>query len=80
MTQSTDNQPISYAIPGLAKSKNIHAKSKKPGKLGWAKDMTPQGLTIAGDFVIVSAYSKSKSYYSVLWLIRWQVCKNHCLA
>ena len=62
-------KPRSYAIPGLIRAKNIHASGKQKGKIGYATDMTPQGLTVTKDYLIISAYSKSKAFHSVLWII-----------
>ncbi|AND79238.1 hypothetical protein [Streptococcus pantholopis] len=63
------DKPRSYAVPGLIRSKNIYAAGKKKGKIGYALDMTPQGLTVTKDYLIISAYSKSKTFHSVLWII-----------
>lgn len=59
-----------YVIPGLEQTKAIIHSGKKKGKVGIAKDMDPQGMAVIGDqYLIISAYSKSKTYNSVLWLL-----------
>ena len=65
----SDREPKTYAIPGLVRAKNVRAKGKDKGKVDYATDMTPQGLAITDDYVIVSAYSESKDFRSVLWLL-----------
>ena len=65
----SDVEPATYAIPGLVRAKNIRARGDDKGTVDYADDMTPQGLAITDDYVIVSAYSKSKDFYSVLWVL-----------
>lgn len=59
--------PDTYKLLGTIESDTMFAKGKKIPTI--AEDMTPQGLTIAGDYLVISAYSKSHTYNSVLWLL-----------
>ena len=59
-----------YIIPGLEQTQAIVHSGKNAGKVGIAKDMDPQGMAvIENKYLIISAYSKSKKYNSVLWLL-----------
>lgn len=58
-----------YTIPGLLETETLGTKGEQKGNVQIATDMTPQGLSIFGDYMVISAYSKSKGYLSVLWLI-----------
>lgn len=58
-----------YVIPGLVQSDSLHITGSKKGQPSIAKDMDPQGMAIMEDYVVVSAYSKSKKHHSVLWLL-----------
>ncbi|MBM7636270.1 YncE family protein [Streptococcus saliviloxodontae] len=59
-----------YVIPGLEKTQAIIHSGKKAGQGGIATDMDPQGMAIIEDkYILISAYSKSKKYNSVLWLL-----------
>lgn len=58
--------PAYYTIPGLAQSDTISLDTKQAT---FSDDLDPQGLTIAEDYLIISAYSESKAFRSVLWLI-----------
>lgn len=60
-------KPSFYVIPGLIQSAAINHQTKKPGI---AYDMDPQGLAIIHHkYLIISAYSKSKKFNSVLWVL-----------
>lgn len=68
-----DQKPTFYVIPGLIKSAAVNHKSHKPGI---ARDMDPQGLAIIHHkYLIISAYSKSKKYDSVLWVLNFKTGK-----
>ena len=59
-----------YIIPGLEQTQAIVHSGKNAGKVGIAKDMDPQGMAvIENKYLLISAYSKSKKYNSVLWLL-----------
>lgn len=63
-------KPTFYVIPGLIQSAAIKYTPPNAGKPGIAYDMDPQGLAIIHHkYVIISAYSKSKTYDSVLWVL-----------
>lgn len=59
-----------YVIPGLEQTQAIVHSGSKKGQVAIAKDMDPQGMAVIGDqYIVISAYSKSQKYNSVLWLI-----------
>lgn len=59
-----------YIIPGLEQTQAIVHSGQSKGQLAISKDMDPQGMAvIENKYILVSAYSKSKKYNSVLWLI-----------
>ena len=72
-----------YVIPGLEQTQAIVHSGKDKGQLGISKDMDPQGIAIVEDkYIIISAYSKSKQYNSVLWMLdkkTGQYIKTICL-
>lgn len=58
-----------YVIPGLKQSQSLK-QTKNGNRAVLANDMVPQGLAILNeDYLVISAYSKSKKFNSVLWLI-----------
>lgn len=59
-------QPVVYPLPGATESKSIRTDN---GEVDNADDLTPQGVTVTGKYVIASAYSESKAWHSVLWVI-----------
>jgi len=61
-----DSEPNTYAVPGLIQTKTLRAGTKTVGK---ATDMDPQGLAITPKYLIISAYSRSKKYNSVLYFM-----------
>ena len=66
-------KPTFYVIPGLLQSAAIKHKAPDKGKPGIARDMDPQGLAIIHHkYLIISAYSKSKKYDSVLWVLNFK--------
>lgn len=64
-----ENGRVTYTIPGLIQTETIEAKGEDKGEVDTAEDMTPQGLSFVEDYVVISAYSKSHKYNSVLWLL-----------
>lgn len=60
---------VTYTIPGLIQTATLVAKGQKKGEVEQAEDMTPQGLSFVENYVVISAYSKSYQYNSVLWLL-----------
>ena len=59
-----------YIIPGLEQTQAIVHSGKNAGKVGISKDMDPQGMAVIEDkYLLISAYSKSKKYNSVIWLV-----------
>lgn len=68
-----NQKPIFYVIPGLIESAAIKHKQPHKGKPGVAYDMDPQGLAIIHrKYLIISAYSRSKKYNSVLWVLNFK--------
>lgn len=58
-----------YVIPCLKQSQSLK-QTKNGNRAVLANDMVPQGLAILNeDYLVISAYSKSKKFNSVLWLI-----------
>lgn len=55
-----------YIIPGLLKTKTLNLET---GKLEQATFMTPQGLTVAGDYVLISAYDGERNHASVIYVL-----------
>ncbi|WP_256978661.1 YncE family protein [Lactobacillus taiwanensis] len=63
-------KPTFYVIPGLIQSAAIKYTPPNQGQPGIAYDMDPQGLAIIHHkYLIISAYSKSKTFDSVLWIL-----------
>ena len=63
-------KPTFYVIPGLIQSAAIKYTPPGQGQPGIAYDMDPQGLAIIDHkYLIISAYSKSKTFDSVLWVL-----------
>lgn len=58
-----------YVVPGLVQKESVQAKGEDKGVADQTEDMTPQGLSFAENFVIISAYSASYSHNSVLWFL-----------
>jgi hypothetical protein len=58
-----------FTIPGLVQTKTIIAEGKEEGTSDQTEDMTPQGLALVENYLIISAYSKSQSHHSVLWFV-----------
>lgn len=58
-----------YVVPGLVQTESVQAKGEDKGDADQTEDMTPQGLSFAENFVIISAYSASHSHNSVLWVL-----------
>ena len=61
--------PSSYMLYGLSGTRSIYARGEKKGEIGLCMDMTPQGLVATEEYILVSAYSKSHDFHSVLWVI-----------
>lgn len=55
-----------YKLPNLNNTKTMDSFSKK---MVHGKNMIPQGLAIADNYLIISAYNKEKQYHSVLYLL-----------
>ena len=55
-----------YLIPDLENTETIHTKS---GEVEIGQGMVPQGLALAEDWLIISAYSEEKKYHSVLYVL-----------
>lgn len=62
-----DEKPYTqYKIPNLDKIASINVET---GKVGFTANMVPQGLVIAENYLILSAYNKGKEFQSVLFLL-----------
>lgn len=64
-----DDGRVTYTVPGTIQTTTLVAIGEKKGELDTAEDMTPQGLAMTEDYVLISAYSKSKTYNSVIWVL-----------
>ena len=53
-------------VPGLKSTVSI---SVKDGKLLSSSDFVPQGIAVAGDYVLITAYDHTKASYSVMYVI-----------
>ncbi|MGT2755851.1 hypothetical protein [Streptococcus ovuberis] len=67
-----EDDKASFVIPGLLETETLVSNGDEKGKVKTARDMTPQGLSFVGDYIIISAYSKGKELNSVLWVIEKQ--------
>ncbi|MGX4685605.1 YncE family protein [Vagococcus sp. JNUCC 83] len=56
-----------YPIPGLQET--IVPTLDNPGKKSISKSMDPQGVTIAGDYLLISSYSHDKKHHSVIYVL-----------
>lgn len=65
----SEDDKTTYVIPGLTQTATLLADGKAAGETDEAPDMTPQGMALVGDYLVISAYSKSYRYHSVLWLL-----------
>lgn len=68
-TQLDDDKDISkytYPVPGLIQTKTI---GMKHNKTGLSHEMDPQGVTIAEDYLLISAYSHGHEYHSVIYVL-----------
>lgn len=57
----------SYTIPGLVET--IVPRLDTPGKKSISKSMDPQGVTIAGDYLLISSYSHDETHHSVVYVL-----------
>ncbi|MBO0432642.1 hypothetical protein [Enterococcus sp. DIV0660C] len=65
---SNDKQDSgTYVIPGLLKTETL--KANRTGKQEISDEMDPQGITVAEDYVLISAYSHKKDYNSVIYVL-----------
>lgn len=66
-TALLDKKPYTlYELPNLDKVSSINVKT---GKVETTPTMVPQGLVIVENYLIISAYSKDKTFQSVLFLL-----------
>lgn len=47
-----------FTIPGLVQTEDHHCRRKRRGTSDQTEDMTPQGLALVENYLIISAYSK----------------------
>ena len=62
-----DNYYGTYVVPGLKSTRTL--KVKGDGEAEVCTSMTPQGLAITEDYILVSAYCKTKAHDSVIYVI-----------
>lgn len=58
-----------YPVPGLAQSPTVVTATQEETTV---TDMDPQGIVRADEYIILSAYSESRTHNSVLWLLNAQ--------
>lgn len=56
-----------YIVPGLRTTRSYDFEQQK---LTQATGMTPQGLTVAGDYLLISAYDSDYVHASVIYVLR----------
>ncbi len=54
-----------YVIPGLIETQTLD----KTGKVAECDEMTPQGVTIADDYILISAYCHKHEHNTVLYVL-----------
>ena len=54
----------SYVVPGLKTTKTLH-----DGELSTCTSMTPQGVCVADDYILISSYCASKTHNSVVYVV-----------
>lgn len=64
-----DDTTNSFVIPGLMSTTSIAVRGKNKGEVGICENMTPQGIAVTENYMIVSAYSSNQSFDSVLYLM-----------
>jgi hypothetical protein len=62
-----DNDYGTYVVPGLKSTRTL--KVKGDGEAEVCTSMTPQGLAITEDYILVSAYCTTKAHDSVIYVI-----------
>ncbi|MGN0392062.1 MAG: YncE family protein [Bariatricus sp.] len=62
-----DEEFGTYVVPGLKATRTI--QYKKEGTPHVCTSMTPQGLAITEDYVLISAYCRTKEHNSVIYVI-----------
>lgn len=58
-----------YIVPGLKATRTLQAEAKEAGRPVMCTSMTPQGLAITENYVLISAYCKTKEHNSVIYVI-----------
>lgn len=61
-----DKASQSFPVPGLVKTQSLNVSTNKAGT---AKDMDPQGIVKAGKYLLITAYSHSHKYDSVIQVL-----------
>lgn len=56
-----------YIVPGLEATKTLRIRST--GKPSMCTSMTPQGLAITEDYLLISAYCRTKEHNSVIYVL-----------
>lgn len=55
-----------YPIPGLKQSKTVDSKC---GQISMCTSMTPQGIAVTDKYIFVSAYCKTHTHHSMIYVI-----------
>ncbi|MDO5336003.1 MAG: hypothetical protein Q4E89_00885 [Eubacteriales bacterium] len=61
-----------YVIPGLTSTRTLEIA--EGGQIASCSSMTPQGITVTEEYVLISAYCKTKKHNSVIYVLNK---KNH---
>ena len=56
-----------YVVPGLKATKTL--KSRTKGKPSICTSMTPQGLAVTEEYILISAYCRTKEHNSVIYVL-----------
>ena len=58
-----------YVIPGLKATKTLTSNAKGNYEVTMCTSMTPQGMTLTKDYLLISAYCHTKEHNSVIWVL-----------
>ncbi|WP_270364244.1 YncE family protein [Enterococcus malodoratus] len=56
---------LAYPVPGLKKATSLNLKNQKEN----CSDMTPQGLTLTENYLLISAYCHDHQHHSVIYVL-----------
>ena len=56
-----------YVVPGLKATKTLQVRTK--GTMDMCTSMTPQGLAVTEEYILISAYCRTKEHNSVIYVL-----------